>query len=112
MLQAYSWPGNVRELENVIERTVVLSNQPILTPEDLPMEIRFPNMQNDRNITTGNHGFQSVGTPPLEEVKRQYVISVLNLCNGNVSLAARTLNIDRRSLYRMLSRYKLEPFGK
>ena len=40
MLQAYRWPGNVRELQNAIERAVVLSSGPYLTPADFPAEIR------------------------------------------------------------------------
>ena len=40
LLRAYTWPGNIRELENTIERAVALSNQAMLTPEDLPVEVR------------------------------------------------------------------------
>ena len=39
LLRAYTWPGNIRELENTIERAVALSNQAMLTPEDLPVEM-------------------------------------------------------------------------
>src|SRR5439155_19723316 len=35
----YTWPGNVRELENAIERAVVLTRRPLITPEDLPQTI-------------------------------------------------------------------------
>ena len=39
-LTAYEWPGNVRELKNVIERIVVRACHGIVTPSDLPMELR------------------------------------------------------------------------
>ena len=112
MLISYPWPGNIRELENVIERAVVLSNQPVLTEEDLPAEIRHGAAQEVFHGASENEPFLVAETPPLEEVKKRYVLRVLGLCKGNVSQAARTLNIDRRSLYRMLVRYKVDTFSK
>jgi DNA-binding NtrC family response regulator len=112
LLNNYSWPGNIRELENVVERAVVLSNQPVLTPEDLPPEIRDGSVQRLFDGPSGQEAFLVSDMPPLEEVKKRYVLRVLALCKGNVSRAAKTLNVDRRSLYRMLIRYKIEPFSK
>ncbi len=40
MLVAYSWPGNVRELKNAIERALVFSTAPTLTPENFPESVR------------------------------------------------------------------------
>ncbi len=112
LLVSYPWPGNIRELENVIERAVVLSNQPVLTEDDLPVEIRHGATQDVFHGSSKNEPFLVAETPPLEEVKKRYVLRVLGLCKGNVSQAARTLNIDRRSLYRMLVRYKVDTFSK
>lgn len=39
-LMSYRWPGNVRELENVIERMVTLSDNPVLSVADLPLYLR------------------------------------------------------------------------
>ncbi len=41
VLTEYAWPGNVRELENVIERLVVTGRTPLVSPEDLPAEVRM-----------------------------------------------------------------------
>src|SRR5262249_16389091 len=38
-LLAYSWPGNIRQLENVLERSVLMSESNILRLQDLPSEI-------------------------------------------------------------------------
>ena len=54
LLRTYTWPGNIRELENTIERAVALSNQAMLTPEDLPVEVR------DRS-TPGAYSGQAIG---------------------------------------------------
>lgn len=106
LLSAYRWPGNIRELENAIEQAVALSYQSILTPEDLPETVR------DLTVAESfqNGQFFFTDTPTLEEVKKRYVLHVLKHNQGNVSRSARVLNIDRRSLYRMLARFKIEPF--
>jgi DNA-binding NtrC family response regulator len=112
LLCAYTWPGNIRELENTIERAVTLARQPILTPEDLPANVR-------EGVAAGwspdpfqeNPAFFA-GTPSLNEVDKRYVQYVLNRTQGNISRAAKILDIDRRSLYRMLERFKIAPFHK
>ena len=112
LLCAYSWPGNIRELENAIEQAVALSYQPILTPDDLPRDVRDRETSGVASRTARNGQFLFPDTPSLEEVKKRYVLHVLEHTQGNVSAAARILNVDRRSLYRMLARYKIEPFLK
>jgi two-component system response regulator AtoC len=107
-LRNYSWPGNIRQLENAIEQAVVLSNQPTLTLDDLPREVRddLP-----PSYDSANHGqLLFSDTPSLAEIKKRYVLYVMNRARGNMSRAAKILDIDRRSLYRMLARWKIEPF--
>ena len=106
LLCDYSWPGNIRELENAIEQAVVLSNQPVLVSDDFPPAVRNKAASKlNQNLPTAGQ-FLFSDTPTLEEVKKRYVLYVLNRNQGNVSRTARALNIDRRSLYRMLARYK------
>ncbi|MCL6640345.1 MAG: sigma 54-interacting transcriptional regulator, partial [Candidatus Rokubacteria bacterium] len=96
LLAAYPWPGNVRELEHVIERAVVLTTSTLLTPADLPPELRpaAPAPPVDRPARRMT----------LEELKRWYVEQVLAETGGNKARAAEILGIDRRTLYRILSR--------
>ena len=112
LLCAYQWPGNIRELENAIEQAVALSYQPILTPEDLPLDVREPVAVDCPSEASQDGQFLFADTPSLEEVKKRYVLYVLDRTQGNVSATARILSVDRRSLYRMLARYKIEPFLK
>lgn len=112
LLCSYSWPGNIRELENAIERAVVLSYQPVLLPEDLPRDVREHGASRSPIEGLEDGQFLFPDTPNLEEVKKRYVLHVLKQTQGNVSATARVLNVDRRSLYRMLARYKIEPFLK
>jgi DNA-binding NtrC family response regulator len=111
LLCAYSWPGNIRELENAIEQAVALSYQPVVTPDDLPAAVRNQAAAKSFQNGSQNGQFLFPDTPTLEEVKKRYVLHVLKHNQGNVSRSARVLNIDRRSLYRMLARFKIEPFS-
>jgi two-component system, NtrC family, response regulator AtoC len=112
LLSAYSWPGNIRELENAIEQAVALSYQSVLTPDDLPEAVRDYAVAQSFQPDSHNEQFLFPDTPTLEDVKKRYVLHVLKHNQGNVSRSARVLNIDRRSLYRMLARFKIEPFFK
>jgi two-component system, NtrC family, response regulator AtoC len=112
LLCAYSWPGNIRELENAIEQAVALSYQSVLTPDDLAPTIRDRAIAKPFKNDSDNGQFTFDDTPSLEEIKKRYVLHVLRQTDGNISRGAKILNIDRRSLYRMLVRYKVEPFSK
>lgn len=111
LLCAYPWPGNVRELENVIDQAIALSHQPMLTPEDLPVEVREGKASRFSRRREQEEEFVFPGTPTMDEVKKRYLLHVLGLTQGNISRAAKILDMDRRSLYRMLVRYKIEPYS-
>ena len=108
-LKTYSWPGNIRQLENAIEQAMVLSTHPVLTLEDLPPEVRqgvtpsYSNAENDALLISD--------MASLDEIKKRYVVYVINRVRGNISRAAKILNVDRRSLYRMLARWKVVPYA-
>jgi two-component system response regulator HydG len=99
-LLAYAWPGNVRELRNVIERAVALTRHDKLTMEDLPEKIR--DYRSSQVVIGGNDPGELA---PLEEVERRYILHVLEVVGGNRTLAARTLGLDRKTLYRKLRQY-------
>ena len=111
LLQAYTWPGNIRELENVMSRAVVLSRQPILLPEDLPDSLRYGRDAQPTSVSGAapakEHPLACAELLPLEEVKKRYILYALEQLQGNMSRTAEILQIDRRSLYRMLKRFAI-----
>lgn len=97
-LLAYPWPGNVRELRNVIERALALSCHDLITLEDLPEQVRHPDGEAPLPISL--IGPDTILT--LEEMERRYIRQVLAQLEGNRTLAARLLGVDRKTLYRKL----------
>ncbi|MBN2452342.1 MAG: sigma-54-dependent Fis family transcriptional regulator, partial [Lentisphaeria bacterium] len=79
----HSWPGNVRELENVVQRLVVMAEEPRIDLPDLPDPMRFCVQHEGRTQRS------------LADVEREHVRNVLASVNGNRSRAAEILGIDR-----------------
>ncbi|MCA9103388.1 MAG: sigma-54-dependent Fis family transcriptional regulator [Planctomycetales bacterium] len=99
----YAWPGNVRELRNVIERAVALTRFDELAVEDLPKKIR-----QDRGSHVVVGGDEAEQLVSLDEISRRYILHVLDSVAGNKTTAAKTLGIDRNTLYRRLKQYGIE----
>ncbi|GFK92191.1 Transcriptional regulatory protein ZraR [Fundidesulfovibrio magnetotacticus] len=95
-LLGYEWPGNIRELRNVIERGMILAENGLITEHVLPRELI-------------DKGEDQPGILSLEAVERSHIRRVLQYHNGNRSLAAQSLGISRKTLYRKILEYGLEP---
>jgi two-component system response regulator HydG len=93
----------VRELRNVIERAVALTRFDTLTVEDLPEKIR--DWRSSQVFIGGEDPSELV---PMEEVERRYIEHVVRSVDGNKTLAARILGLDRKTLYRKLRQYEAE----
>ena len=108
-LKSYAWPGNVRELENAVLHAVSMADD-VIYPEHLPERVRT-------NGAAGHQPLHSNGGDPLEvefdsggdipslaEMEVRYVTRVMQYTGGNKQAAARVLNIDRKTLTRILAR--------
>ena len=101
MFMSYHWPGNVRELENCIERAVLLSNDDVIHGHHLPPTLQTANESGTE--TTGN----LQGT--LTAVERELIQDALKLTNGNISSAAKKLEISERIIGLRIRKYKINP---
>jgi two-component system NtrC family response regulator len=88
----YNWPGNVRELRNVIERSIILAENNIITERCLPRELVSMSEDNQVALT-------------LESVERNHIMKMLQFFNDNRQKTAETLGISRKTLYRKLAQY-------
>ena len=94
VLLSYRWPGNVRELENAVERAMVVGKTPALEVRDLPVSAR-------------DGAVDEPQARSLAALEKDHVARVLRDCEGNVTQAAKVLDIDRATLYNKLKRYGL-----
>jgi transcriptional regulator with GAF, ATPase, and Fis domain len=101
-LQQYQWPGNIRQLQNVIEQSAILCDDGEL---DVPERVLTGPRTGARGSDTVANMFGENLT--LEEIKKRYISHLLTTTRGNMLRAAAILDVDRRSLYRMVARYQL-----
>jgi DNA-binding NtrC family response regulator len=109
ILEGYHWPGNVRELQNVIERACALAEGPLLEPRDLPESLRGPRRAGgpvgpapsvDRPLKTAKADW-------IKTFEQQYLVEVLRQHDGNISQAARAAGIDRKTIHRLMTKYRI-----
>ena len=96
VLLQHSWPGNVRELENVISSACITATGDFIDIGDLP-----EHLQRGSVPTVAGDDWRPLS---LEEVRKQHIQRVLEMCQGNRLRAAQILGIGRTSLYRYLKR--------
>jgi len=98
----YNWPGNIRELENVIERAIILTKGPIITPEDFPESLsnvkrRVQSFAND-NLKLKD---------ALKSPEKGLITKALESVSWNRNEAARILGINRTTLYKKMIKFGL-----
>lgn len=91
------WRGNIRELKNVIERSVILSEDGVLDVQSLPF--------GEPDYREGAGGLSNFS---MANIERLHIQRVLKHTNGNKAEAARLLEIGIATLYRKIEEYKIQ----
>jgi len=112
-LAGYSWPGNIRELENVLERTILFAERPVIRAADLPPSLRARPISPEELAAAGGPGHPTTPGPlkvivkeQVQAVERDLIVRGLEVTNGNVTRTAKLLKISRKSL-----QMKMKEFG-
>jgi two-component system response regulator GlrR len=97
LLISAPWPGNIRQLQNVIEQSIALSTESVISANLVKNALRddstqFPSFQQAR-----------------EHFERDYLAKLLKITAGNVSQAARIAQRNRTEFYKLLNRHHLVP---
>jgi DNA-binding NtrC family response regulator len=97
---AYDWPGNVRELANVIERAVVLGQEPIVNVQDAAPHIEAK----EAKTPSGTSPFHEA----IDECRRNLILQALAQAQGNRAAAAKHLGIERSYLFKLIKSFGIE----
>ncbi|KUO78385.1 MAG: hypothetical protein APF81_20950 [Desulfosporosinus sp. BRH_c37] len=114
LLCRYKWPGNVRELENVVERLVITTDEHIITPQHLPLQVyqakepiaesAIIDMPNDNRFIHETHGEMRTLQEVIDEVEKEMINKALQIY-GNTYRAARILGVSQSTIARKAKKY-------
>jgi transcriptional regulator with PAS, ATPase and Fis domain len=104
-LREYDWPGNVRELLNVLRRASLFAISDMIGADLVRRMIAASVFGNARDTTPPP---TQTGRTSLADVEREHIERVLRETDGNITKAAASLGIDRRTLQRKLRGYGID----
>ena len=91
-LAGYHWPGNIRELRNTVERMAILTPEPVIQTDAVPVELRISRTSAARgNLKQAR-----------ESAEREHILKALEESKWNVSGAARALGMERTNLHKRI----------
>jgi two-component system, NtrC family, response regulator HydG len=96
-LLAYPFPGNVRQLQHVIQRAVSIARGDRLEVDDLPEEVIAP-----RPAAAAPEGSVAAAR---ERAERDMIIATLARSNGEVTTAAREMQVSRTTMWRLMKKH-------
>ena len=96
LLVSAPWPGNIRQLQNVIEHSVALCTEPLISESLVKRALR--------DGTSEMPSFQEA----RDHFERDYLSKLLTITGGNVSQAARIAQRNRTEFYKLLNKHQLD----
>ncbi len=111
LLKAFPWPGNIRQLENVMERAVVIAEEPMITVNELPPELlgdgdTFDGEDDAREVIAVSAGIRAERAE-RDRQERERLVRALAAADGNKAQAARALGMARSTLVSRLKKHGL-----
>ncbi|EJQ94408.1 hypothetical protein IGW_02128 [Bacillus cereus ISP3191] len=102
----HTWPGNIRELLNVLERIYILSQGREICEKQISFLLQtMMGNQHQLELQTENKTENTLNF--REKIQRDSMIEALEKTNGNISLAAKLLDVPRSTFYKRMQKYKL-----
>jgi two-component system response regulator HydG len=96
-LMAYTYPGNIRQLQHTVQRAVAVARGELIAIDDLPEEIlaaKGPPAISEGSVAAAR-----------ERAEREMIVATLAKNNGEVSAAAREMQVSRTTMWRLMKKH-------
>ncbi len=114
-LSSFNWTGNVRQLRNCLERAILLADDGMITPKELPPEVVYRTNEPTVSVSyntpkeSSTNSFQNATAPTaLHEIEKQQILRALEQTGWHRGKTAELLGISSSTLYRRLREYDLD----
>ena len=104
VLLNYECKGNVRELEKIIRRAVIMAEEAYIQPDDLQIQLNSSNSQNILDDADDSFNLAIVRS----KAEKHTIIRAMDEVEGNISRAAKLLDVSRPTLYSLIERLNIE----
>ena len=105
ILMGHPWPGNIRELENCLARAVIFCRGPRIQVSELSKKFESETRQESLEEVKGLISDLSRPGLTIKDMERELIRRTLEKCQGNKTLAAKSLGISRKALYEKIEKF-------
>jgi len=103
VLEEYAWPGNVRELENLVQRLVLMTSDPVISVKHLPAQLLYTSTAQQEALLIPEEGIDF--DEEMARIEVAYLEAALRRTGGNKALAARLLRMDKQKMHYLCRKY-------
>jgi DNA-binding NtrC family response regulator len=107
----YTWRGNIRELENLIKRAIIKAPGDTITSIELPNtgQVKAPSSPETHATPNLSTPFKDYLSTIIRDAEEKYLVRMLRLYKGNINQIAKLMEVDRKTVYRKMSEYSIDP---
>ncbi|HYN14465.1 MAG TPA: sigma-54 dependent transcriptional regulator [Terriglobales bacterium] len=99
------WPGNVRELENLVQRLVLMTSDPVITVKHLPSQLLYTSTTQQEALLIPEGGIDF--DQEMAKIEAAYLQAALRRTGGNKALAARLLRMDKQRMHYLCRKFRI-----
>lgn len=107
LMMSYDWKGNIRELENVLKRAIIKTEGDTITAVDVPNAGSGSQSQTD-STGSGELPFKEYLKKVVQAAESKYLVDMLARHQGNIKVIAEVMDVDRKTIYRMIEDYGID----